>query len=97
MRKLFLLIRGVAVISLALGLLWPIQAGAAPPDWPPGANPAPGAEGTQVRMESEKVILAVLPQPNGAASASDMVEAVFNRRNLGRAKEKMTVHFPLFF
>lgn len=101
MRKLTLLIRGVAVFALAFGLLWqaalPVQADVAPPDWPPGANPAPGAEITQVRMESEKVTLTVLPKPNGAAPGSATVEAVFNLRNLGSAEEKMTVRFPLSF
>ncbi|GAP16288.1 tetratricopeptide repeat protein, partial [Levilinea saccharolytica] len=101
MRKLTLFIRGVAVFALAFGLLWqaalPVQADVAPPDWPPGANPAPGAEITQVRMESEKVTLTVLPKPNGAAPGSATVEAVFNLRNLGSAEEKMTVRFPLSF
>ncbi len=68
----------------------------APPDWTPGANPEPGAETTQVRMEAETVILDIQPRPRTERHpAWTKVSAEFTLRNLGTTAEKMAVRFPL--
>lgn len=98
------------LISLVLAPL-PARADVAPPDFPPGTNPQPGSEITQVRMMSETVMLDVregtaqasgtncynrsLPPETRPARAK--VEAAFQMRNLGSAAERMAVRFPLSF
>ncbi|CAG0934239.1 hypothetical protein TFLX_03412 [Thermoflexales bacterium] len=110
--------RGIAgALILLLGLIgWlfislPARADVAPPDFPPGTNPEPGSEVTQVRMLSETVVLDILPGPawRGYSSCYDraadpktrparaQVTANFQMRNLGSAAERMTVRFPLSF
>lgn len=72
-----------------------VRADVAPPANPPGANPEAGAEGTQVRMMAETVLIEVQP----GASANDLgqakVTADFTMRNLGSETESMAVRFPL--
>ncbi len=109
---------GIAcAVILMLGLIsllfisLPARADVAPPDFPPGTNPEPGSEVTQVRMLSETVVLDVLPGParGGFAScynpeadpqtrpARAQVVANFQMRNLGSSEERLTVRFPLSF
>ncbi len=107
----------VSVVILILGLIsllflsLPVRADVAPPDFPPGSNPQPGSEVTQVRMLSETVVLDVRPEAANAGSVScynpssdpktrparAQVEANFQMRNLGSNEERMTVRFPLSF
>ena len=108
-----------AAYALILVLAWlgmllaaaSARADVAPPDFPPGANPQPGAQVTQVRMMSETVVLDVRagaaqvnPQNCYSPSSSPasrparaQVEATFQMRNLGSAEERMAVRFPLSF
>lgn len=107
----------VSVVILILGLIsllflsLPVRADVAPPDFPPGTNPEPGSEVTQVRMLSETVVLDILPGTANGGSAScynpesdpktrparAQVEANFQMRNLGSTEERLTVRFPLSF
>jgi hypothetical protein len=111
--------RGLArVFSLMIGLIisllflsLPVRADVAPPDFPPGTNPEPGSEITQVRMMSETVVLDVRAgaanidstncyRPSSAPEtrpARAQVEATFQMRNLGNSEERMAVRFPLSF
>jgi hypothetical protein len=92
-----------ALLGLALLLaMWPSEAARAdiaPPDFPPGANPLPGSEVTQVRMLSESVLIEVLEQPSPLADSMGVARttAEFTLQNQGTDKEKMQVRFPLTF
>jgi hypothetical protein len=83
------------LILLVLTPALPVSADIAPPEPPPGINPVPGSENTQVRMLSEMVTLDILPEPSGKGMPVAKVTAVFNMRNLGAAEERMAVRFPL--
>src|SRR5664279_3016890 len=63
----------------------------APPHQPPGFNPGPGVEITQVRMLTETVTIDVqaVDPPLAHVSAS------FTMRNLGSATESLAVRFPI--
>jgi hypothetical protein len=72
-----------------------VKADVAPPAQPPGSNPAPGTEQTQVRMVSETVILEVLADTPENSLGQAKVSATFIMRNLGTAAEQMAVRFPV--
>ncbi|HEX6035856.1 MAG TPA: hypothetical protein VFY83_15565, partial [Anaerolineales bacterium] len=61
------------IVLLLVLLVFPsdVRADVAPPIFPPGSNPQPGAEITQVRMAAETVVIEVLkdttPQSLGRA------------------------------
>ena len=87
---------GFIVFLVAL-LAFPsdVRADVAPPLFPPGSNPQPGAEVTQVRMAAETVVIEVqkdtAPQSLGLAH----VTADFTMHNLGTEDESMAVRFPI--
>jgi hypothetical protein len=85
-----------AVLVLCL-LAIPSMAGAdiAPPAQPPGSNPVPGVEQTQVRMVSETVILEVQGETPRNSLGQARVSATFIMRNLGANAEQMAVRFPV--
>jgi hypothetical protein len=88
----------LGILLLAAFLLpAPALADIAPPDQPPGTNPIPGKEGTQVRMMAETVTMSVLKQSADPAVGQAKVDALFTMRNLGSAAEGMQVRFPLSF
>ncbi|MDX9990523.1 MAG: hypothetical protein RBS68_00610 [Anaerolineales bacterium] len=95
--------KGIISIVFTLGafatlfLADPVYADIAPPESPPGANPVPATESTQVRMLSETVTLTILPSATGSPEAVADTRAVFNMRNLGTVAEQMQVRFPLSF
>ena len=64
----------------------------APPVNPPGSNPQPGTENTQVRMLAETVLIEI---QSTAELGSARVTADFSMRNLGSADEKITARFPI--
>lgn len=68
-----------------------VSADIAPPQQPPGFNPEPGNEVTQVRMLAETVTIDVLAVDPPKAHFS----AVFTMHNLGDNTETMAVRFPL--
>ncbi|RMF39808.1 MAG: hypothetical protein D6755_13980, partial [Anaerolineae bacterium] len=87
---------GLLLALLALGNSpMRVAADAAPPQMPPGVNPLPGEE-TQVRMESETVVIAVRMNAEDAPGTAQ-VTATFHMRNLGTADETMQVLFPVQF
>ena len=57
----------------------------APPVNPPGSNPQPGTENTQVRMLAETVLIEI---QSTAELGSARVTADFSMRNLGSAMKK---------
>ncbi len=81
------------VILIAFAI--PVRAAAdiAPPQQPPGFNPEPGNELTQVRMLAETVILDVPVADPPVAHVS----ANFTMHNLGDHTEDMVVSFPITF
>ncbi len=72
-----------------------VSADIAPPAQPPGSNPVPGYEQTQVRMVSETVILEVQGKTPSGSLGQAKVSATFIMRNLGSAAEQMAVRFPV--
>lgn len=81
----------LVVITVLASFASPARADVAPPAQPPGANPEPGDETTQVRMVDEVVTLDVLADEPAHAH----VTANFTMRNLGSQAESMAVRFPL--
>jgi hypothetical protein len=81
----------LVLVLAALALPSSARADVAPPGHPPGSNPEPGAETTQVRMVAETVLIDVLPGDLNQAK----VTADFTMRNLGGDAENMAVRFPL--
>ncbi len=82
----------VCVFLLALPVVG--LADVAPPAQPPGSNPEPGVEGTQVRMEAESVLLDVLAGGTDSLGQAQ-VTAEFRMRNLGNETEQMAARFPI--
>ncbi len=82
------------LVLCLLALPSAVRADIAPPAQPPGSNPAPGTEQTQVRMVSETVILEVLGNTPSNSLGQARVSATFIMRNLGSAAEQMAVRFP---
>jgi len=90
-------LRWLALMLVFVMLSVPSSARAdiAPPDHPPGSNPGPETESTQVRMLAETVVMEVVsPTPLGSL-AQAKVTADFTMRNLGNAAESMAVRFPI--
>jgi hypothetical protein len=87
---------GFIVLLFAL-LAFPlnVRADVAPPYNPPGSNPQPGAEGTQVRMAAETVVVAVQRDITPESLGSAHVTADFTMHNLGKADESMAARFPI--
>lgn len=82
-------------ILLLIDIPASVQADIAPPQQPPGSNPEPGSEVTEVRMVAETVVLDVQAStpPNSLGQA--LVSADFTMRNTGAVAESMAVRFPL--
>ncbi len=72
-----------------------VQADVSPPLFPPGSNPEPGAEVTQVRMVAETVLIDVKKDINPESLGSARVTADFTMRNLGTVDESIAVRFPI--
>jgi len=72
----------------------PVSADVAPPEMPPGANPHPGTEVTQVRMVAETVIIEVLAEAPEGSLGQARVTAEFQMQNLGNESEILMVRFP---
>jgi len=66
----------------------------APPEQPPGSNPHPGSEATQVRMLAETVLIDVQAESSNWELGEAKVNAEFQMRNLGDETETLMVRFP---
>ena len=69
-----------------------VFADVAPPINPPGVNPQPGSESTQVRMVAETVNIKVV---DDGYLGRARVTADFTMRNLGNVEERMAARFPI--
>jgi hypothetical protein len=72
-----------------------VRADVAPPAQPPGFNPEPGVEITQVRMMAETVLIVVYSNTPEDSLGRAKVTADFTMRNLGSETENMPVRFPI--
>ena len=91
-------IRWLTLILVVGMLMVPsaVRADIAPPSFPPGFNPGPEIEGTQVRMMAETVVIDVLGNtPSSGSLGRAKVTADFTMRNVGDAAESMAVRFPI--
>lgn len=89
-------LRYVLVLVIIM-LLFPTstRADMAPPVPPPGSNPLPGQEYTQVRMMAETVLIDVLPDVASSRVGEALVSANFIMQNLGSSTETMAALFPI--
>ena len=89
--------RIVAVVVLLIAVCVPfvVRADVAPPAQPPGFNPEPGAELTQVRMMAETVLIDVQASAPADSLGQAKVTADFTMRNLGNETEDLAVRFPV--
>jgi len=87
------ILRSVALVLIVVAVCIPgvVRADVAPPSPPPGFNPEPGNDGTQVRMMSETVLMDIMPGDADQAK----VTANFTMHNLGSDAESMAVRFPI--
>ena len=90
------LYRIILVLVLFSALLpQPALADIAPPEQPPGSNPVPGMEATQVRMVAETVLFEVISVTPEKSLGKAKVTARFSMLNLGTVDEALAVRFPL--
>jgi hypothetical protein len=85
----------VSLVILLLASPSPAYADIAPPMNPPGANPGPESETTQVRMMAETVLIEVLRNTPAGSLARALVTADFTMRNMGTESESMAARFPI--
>lgn len=85
----------LVLIVIAISVPFDVHADIAPPSHPPGSNPEPGTEGTEVRMVAETVLIEVLSNNATDKLGQAKVTADFTMRNLGSAAENMAVRFPI--
>ena len=85
----------VALLLILFAFPSDARADVAPPLFPPGSNPQPGAEITQVRMAAETVVIEVLKNITPQSLGRARVTADFSMHNLGTTDESMAVRFPI--
>ena len=87
----------ILIFSMLALFIFPsaVHADVAPPINPPGYNPEPGAESTQVRMMAETVLVDVQKDIDLQSLGNAIVTADFTMRNLGNDPESMAVRFPI--
>lgn len=90
-------LRFIAFVLIVIAVCVPVDvfADVAPPGRPPGSNPEPGAEITQVRMMAETVLIEVQTSAPAYSLGQAKVTAGFAMRNLGSEAESMAVRFPI--
>ncbi len=90
MKRIFLALLTLILFAFPSTVL----ADVAPPINPPGSNPQPGSENTQVRMMAETVLVDVQSDTTPGSLGRARVTADFTMRNLGAVPESMAVRFP---
>lgn len=85
----------IALFLVLIDIPRAAKADVAPPQQPPGFNPEPGAEITQVRMMAETVTLSIQASTPKNSLGQAKVSADFTMQNLGTETESMAVRFPL--
>jgi hypothetical protein len=83
------------LLFFALAFPSNVRADVSPPIFPPGSNPQPGAEVTQVRMVAETVVIAVLNDFDPDSLGHARVTADFTMQNLSTEDERLAVRFPI--
>ncbi|MBI3160637.1 MAG: hypothetical protein HYZ26_13650 [Chloroflexi bacterium] len=91
MRRIILFVSLLALLAAPM----PARADVAPPGQPPGSNPQPGDELTQVRMAAETVVIEVLADALQGSLGRAGVTADFTMHNEGAQAEVMAVRFPI--
>ena len=91
MKKIFVILFALILFAFPVNVL----ADVAPPINPPGSNPQPGTESTQVRMMAETVLVDVQSDIVPDSLGSAMITADFTMRNLGNDSKSMAVRFPI--
>jgi len=90
--KVFII--SVLLVQMLMFQAGPALADIAPPYQPPGSNPQPDSNSTQVRMMAETVTIEVGPG-SGDSLGKAQVTADFSMRNLGGEAENLAVRFPI--
>ena len=85
----------IALLVVLLAFPSEVRADIAPPQFPPGSNPQPGAEMTQVRMAAETVVIEVQKDTTPGSLGRARFTADFTMHNTGTADESMAVRFPI--
>jgi hypothetical protein len=85
----------IVVVVLVLAFPLSARADVAPPAGPPGANPGPEWEPTQVRMIDETVLIDVFGTTPAGSPGRARITADFTMRNLGTQAESMAARFPI--
>lgn len=85
----------IALLLVLLGFPSRVRADISPPIFPPGSNPQPSVEGTQVRMVAETVLIEVQRDITPESLGRARVTADFTMHNTGTAEESMAVRFPI--
>ena len=93
--KLFYRLMALVLVFAILAVPSTVYADIAPPSHPPGSNPQPGGEGTEVRMVAETVLIEILSNNATDRLGQAKVTADFTMRNLGTETENMGVRFPI--
>lgn len=97
-KRLYWLAIGIAVFFLSmLVFIQPVRADVAPPQAPPGSNPVAGTVDTQVRMEHEKVVIAIQEVEDFDQKGTARVWAEFHMENKGGTAETLMVRFPISY
>ena len=94
MKRLFRIVSIVLFVTF-IGIPVSVHADVAPPGHPPGSNPEPGSESTQVRMVAETVVLDVQASTPQGSLGQAKVTADFTMHNMRSESESMGVRFPL--
>jgi hypothetical protein len=85
----------IAMLLVLLAFPSHARADVAPPIFPPGSNPQPGAEMTQVRMAAETVVIEIQKDITSQSLGRARVTADFTMHNTGTANESMAARFPI--
>jgi len=91
------ILRSLALVLIVVAVSVPgvAHADVAPPSHPPGSNPGPDSDVTQVRMMAETVVIDVMSNNDTNGLGQAKVTANFTMRNLGNTAETMGVRFPI--